>query len=85
MDRTAALRAEWYAQLAEAIDGAQGVAWQLRINSTVSGEARELYERLGQIRSEVDRLRNAGGERPIEIEPGWLERLGWGRPRLDFE
>lgn len=85
MDRTAALRAEWYAQLAEAIDGAQGVAWQLRINAKASAEARELYERLGQIRSEVDRLRCRSGERTIELEPGWLQRLGWGRPRLDFE
>ena len=85
MDRTAALRAEWYAQLAEAIDAAQGVAWRLRINATASGEARELYERLGEIRSEVDRLRSSGDERTIEIAPDWLQRLRWGQPRIDFE
>lgn len=85
MDRTAALRAEWYAQLAEAIDAAQGVAWHLRINVAASGQARELYERLGHIRSEVDRLQIAGGHRTVEIEPDWLQRLGLGRPRIDFE
>jgi hypothetical protein len=85
MDRTAALRADWYAQLADAIDAAQRVAWHLRINIAASVEARELYERLGQIRSEVDRLQIAGGERMIEIEPDWLGRLGLRRPTTDFE
>ena len=55
------------------------------MNAEATGEARELYERLGQIRSEVDRLQITGGERTIETEPDWLRRLGLGRPTIDFE
>lgn len=43
MEQMAALRAEWFAQLAEAIEGAQRLAWQLGTNDGTSMEARDLY------------------------------------------
>jgi hypothetical protein len=85
MEQTAALRAEWFAQLADAIESAQRVAWQLGACGTTSVEARELYGRLEKVRMELDGLRRAEIRSPAEIEPGWLEMLGWGRPRLEFD
>ena len=76
MEQIAALRAEWFAQLAEAIDGAQHLAWQLGTRESTSTEARELYGRLEAARQELDSLRGLQGG-PCAIEPDWLQKLGF--------
>lgn len=82
MNQLTALRAEWFARLAEAIDGAQRVAWQLRTNESTSKEARELYGRLEEARLEVDNLRGMV-RRADASDPNWLERLGWNSALVD--
>lgn len=77
MEQIAALRAEWFAQLTEAIDGAQRVAWQLGTQQTTSSEARELYRRLEEARIELDSLRGLYGGPACAIEPIWLKKLGF--------
>jgi len=77
MEQIAALRAEWLAQLAEAIEGAQRLAWQLGTQETTSKEARELYGRLEAARLELDTLRGLHGAAAWAIEPDWLQKLGF--------
>jgi hypothetical protein len=77
MEQIAALRAEWFAQLAEAIEGAQRVAWQLGTQGTTSAEARELYGRLEAARLELDTLRGLHSGSSCVIEPVWLQKLGF--------
>ncbi len=78
MERIAALRAEWLAQLAETIEGAQRLAWQLGTCGGTSAEARELYGQLEVARMELDSLRGMTRGTSIQIEPDWLQKLGWG-------
>lgn len=77
MERSAALRAEWYARLAEAIEGAQRVAWQLRTSDSASLEARELYSRLEAVRLELESLRGVAHRPGETADADWLEKLGW--------
>ena len=77
MEQIAALRAKWCAQLAEAIEGAQRLAWQLGTDEAVSMEARELYDRLEAARLELDSLRGLQGTAPSVIDPYWLQKLGF--------
>jgi hypothetical protein len=77
MEQIAALRAEWLVQLAEAIDGAQQLAWQLGTWEATSLEARELYGRLEVARLELDSLRLLHGAPACAIEPDWLQKLGF--------
>jgi len=77
MEQIAALRAEWCAQLAEAIEGAQRLAWQLGTEQATSIEARELYGRLEAARIELDSLRGLHANRHCGIEPDWLQKLGF--------
>jgi hypothetical protein len=83
MEQMAALRAEWFAQLAEAIEGAQRLAWQLGTDEGASNEARELYGRLEAARMELDSLRGLARDPVFNIEPNWLQKLGWGEPLND--
>ncbi|MEO5773812.1 MAG: hypothetical protein ABIQ32_06805 [Sphingomicrobium sp.] len=53
-------RARWLGELAEAIDAAQLVAWQVGAAGTHSAEALDLYCRLEAARDEIDRLRGGG-------------------------
>ena len=78
MEQMAALRAEWFAHLAEAIEGAQRVAWQLRTSESASFEARELYGRLEVVRFELETLRGVAHRPNRTIDPEWLDKLGWG-------
>lgn len=82
MEQLAALRAEWFAGLADAIEGAQRVAWQLRTSESVSKEARELYGRLEQARVELDGLRGIIS-RNERADPDWLDKLGWSSSLTD--
>jgi hypothetical protein len=77
MEQMAALRAEWFAQLAEAIEGAQRLAWQLGTNDGTSMEARDLYGRLEAARMELDSLRGLASVRESQVEPNWLQKLGF--------
>ena len=83
MEHLAALRAEWFAHLAEAIEGAQRVAWQLRTYETASVEARELYSQLESARLELELLRGVGSRSREPIDSAWLEKLGWSGSRSD--
>lgn len=53
-------RAQWLKELAEAIDEAQLIAWQLGVVGDSSSEALDLYLRLDAAREEVSRLRGGG-------------------------
>ena len=83
MEKKAALRAEWLARLAEAIDGAQRVAWQLRTDASASTEARELYGRLEAARLEIESLRGVAVRSRERIDGDWLDQLGLSGPRED--
>lgn len=78
MERSAASRAEWLARLAEAIEDAQRVAWQLRTSDeSASREARELYSRLEAVRLELESLRGVVARSGEAADPDWLKKLGW--------
>lgn len=77
MEQIAALRAEWFVRLAEAIEGAQRVAWQLRTSESASAEARELYDRLENARLELESLRQVAVRHGEKTDADWLKRLGW--------
>ena len=83
MEQIAALRAQWFAQLAETIEGAQRLAWQLGAHERASAEARELYDRLEAARIELDSLRGLARAPAFNIEPNWLQKFGWGEPSSD--
>ena len=79
MDRSAAYRAEWLARLVEAVEGAQQLAWELRIDESASADARELYGRLEAVRVELQSLQGVASDGCAAIEPDLLGSLGWGR------
>lgn len=83
MEQMAALRAEWFGHLAEAVEGAQRLAWQLGTCGGASAEARDLYDRLEMARLELDSLRGLTRGPDFEIEPNWLQKFGWGSPPDD--
>ncbi len=56
-EKAAAKRARWLLELAQAIDEAQWVAWQLGAGTGHNSEALELYARLETARAEVEALR----------------------------
>ena len=76
MEQLAALRAEWFAQLSEAIEGAQRLAWQLGTREQTSPEVRELYGRLEAARVELDSLRGLDRVHAPGVEMEWLRKLG---------
>lgn len=80
MEQMAALRAEWFAQLADAIEGAQRLAWQLGTSDGTSMDARDLYGRLEAARLELDSLRGLASVRESRVEPNWLQNLGFNSP-----
>lgn len=82
MEQLAALRAEWFVRLVEAIESAQRVAWQLRTSDSAGKEARELYGRLEEARIEVNALRGIV-TRKEQADPDWLKKLGWASPLAD--
>jgi hypothetical protein len=77
MEQIAALREQWFARLAEAIEGAQRLAWQLGTKDATSAEARELYGKLEAAKIELDSLRGIVREPVFDLEPNWLKKLGW--------
>ena len=78
MQQTAMLRAQWLAQLGDAIESAQRLAWQLGTHDGTSREARKLYGRLEAARLELDALRGCADRQGRTPDPELLQRLGWG-------
>ena len=78
----AAERARWLAELAQAVDQAQRLAWSLGVSEASVAEVEGLYCRLEAIRIEIDALRR--GSRPtrqMETDPLWTSLLTWsGKP-----
>ena len=83
MEQMALLRAEWLAELADAIESAQRLAWQLGTRAQTSSEVRELYGRLEAARLELDSLQGLAREQVFNIEPNWLRKFGWSEPLGD--
>ncbi len=77
MEQLAVLRAQWLAQISEAIESAQTLAWQLGTREGSSAQARELYGELEAVRLELESLRGIHLYKKPGIEPDWLHRLGW--------
>ena len=71
-------RAQWLAELAEALEQAQRLAWQLGADDGGNAEAMELYGRLEAARLEVQSLR-MGQFSVFRRNPGpkWTELLRW--------
>lgn len=82
-DRTgAAERARWLAELAQAVDQAQQLAWSLSVSQANSAEVEGLYRRLEAVRIEIESLRRGNWQTgPADPDPLWTNFLGWnGRP-----
>jgi hypothetical protein len=74
-------RARWLAELAEAIDQAQRVAWALGIVEGNDPEAKELYGRLESVRVEVESLRHGRWTwQSKQIDPDWTAFLSTRKP-----
>ena len=82
---SASERARWLAQLAEALEQAQKLAWRMGLLEGNSVEAMELYGRLEAARMEVQSLRFGRFETvPREFDPEWADLIPWdGGPRRD--
>jgi hypothetical protein len=78
MKQIAALREEWFARLAEAIEGAQSLAWRLGTQQDASSEARELYDRLEAVRAELNSLRGLAGLEVESADSDLVRLLGFG-------
>jgi len=83
MEQIAGLREQWLTQIAEAIESAQKLAWQLRTAETASPEARELYGRLETIRIELQSPREAGAMFRTMSGADWFVNLGLGGPAAE--
>ena len=83
MQQILALRAEWLACLAQALEGAQQVAWQLRTDESASGNARDLYGRLEEARMQLESLRGIAVLPNQSPDPDWVRKLGWSSALLD--
>jgi len=79
------LRAQWLAQLGEAIESAQRLAWQLGTYDGTSKEARALYGRLEAARFELDALRGCVERDARAPDPELLRKLGWEPGLPEFE
>ena len=79
---TAAERARWLAELAEAIDGAKRLARTIAASDRAAAEARELFSRLEAVEIEVEALRRGGrNNMRRQIDPKWTSLVPWNRRR----
>ena len=74
-------RARWLAELADALEQAQRLAWALGISDGSSTEAKQLYGRLEWVRVEVELMRRgrSGASRPA-IDHSGIGPAPWGQP-----
>ena len=77
MEQTAALRAQWLAELAKAIESAQNLAWRLAGQECDSAVARTLYGRLEALRLELESIDAFVAFGIHNDEPEWLHEFGW--------
>ena len=81
---SAAERARWLAELAEAIEQAQRLVWTLGMAHGRSAEALDLYARLESARAEVQALRlSRTRERRHSFDPNWSEKLPWDQAQSE--
>lgn len=83
MNQIGVLRTEWLTQIADAIESAQRLAWQLRMQEGASSEARELYNRLEAARAELESMTGSGPGPASDSD--WLRALGWSGSLTDPE
>lgn len=80
-DETAAARARWLAELAEALLRAQELTWQFSETVAESSEAMNLYARLEAVRGEVRSLQlRTVPARGAENDPDWMKKSPWCAP-----
>lgn len=79
---SAAERARWLAELAEALDHAHQIALEIGLNQFRCPEAMELQARLAAARAQVKGLRLSRTEdRFGELDPEWIKSL-WPNTRV---
>ena len=77
-------RAQWLAELSEALEQAHALMWKLGIGDGGGPAAMELYLRVEAARLEVQALRLGGRYRMMEdIDPQWTEASPWKRSGTD--
>lgn len=77
MEQTTTIREHWFAELSEAIEGAQRLAWQLGTSHRTSEQARELYGRLEAAKLELNSLREPRTPNAsLHIDPEWVQKFG---------
>jgi hypothetical protein len=77
-------RAQWLAELSEALEQAHDLMWKLGIGDGGGPAAMELYLRVEAARLEVQALRLGRRYQMIEdIDPEWTESLPWKRSGTD--
>jgi hypothetical protein len=75
---TAAERAQWLAEVADALDGAQKLVASLNVDGERRADALELYLRIEAARLEVQALRLSRYMQPrSEVTPKWTGSQPW--------
>ena len=79
-DLSIAVRAQWLAELSEALDAAHNLMWKLGIGDGGGPAAMELYLRIEAVRLEVQALRLRRRDcLTEEIYPEWNQSSPWKR------
>lgn len=65
-------RDRWLAEIAEAIDEAAHLAWRLGYIEGDSAESRDLFNRLGALRAELETIRSVRTMVPTKADPMWV-------------
>ena len=74
-------RARWLAELADALEEAQKLAWEIGQSENQSAQAMDLYGRLETVRLEVRAIRVSRSDRNrADFNPEWTEYSPWSDP-----
>jgi hypothetical protein len=73
-DLTAVVRARWLAELSQALDAADQVAFKIGLSSVLNSDAAELIIRLAAARVQLQSLRLS---RPEDTDPQWSNPPLW--------
>lgn len=80
-DESAAARARWLAELAEALLQAQDISWRFGQAVGQSPQAMDIYTRIEAVRGEVRSLQlRPVPERDVENDPKWMHKSPWSPP-----
>ena|SRR5438128_7196816 len=83
-DSSGAGRAQWLAELSEALNEAHKLMWKLGIGDSGGPAAMELYLRVEAARLEVQALRLGRRYQMIDdVDPEWTEPSPWKRSGTD--